>query len=157
MMLKTIGLCILIFTIYKVVSAKINALREGEYILDEIISLFKSTLSGVKNYMKPIGEEINTYSSPVLNKYGIKRAILDRDTEKIEDCHPLCEKSREVLIEYVRSYGGIDHSDEVARLTGLISALESIERDLRSDTEKGKKLYTTLGASISFALIILVI
>ena len=156
-MLKAIGLCILLFTIFRCVRTMINSQSRKVNILSEIISLFRSTLGGVKNFMKPIGEEIARISSPVLNKCGIREAILTRDVGYINKCDTLTDSTRELLGEYIMSYGGIDYDAELLRLEALIEGLNREYEVIRSDLCKKKKLYTTLGASLSFALIIFVI
>lgn len=156
-MFKTMGLCILIFTIYSGVARLLKRLRDSADVLDELIALFRNTLKGVKAYMKPIGAQITDCASPVLKKRGIIESILTKNIENIRDCDELSSRVKELLCEYIQSYGGVDYESEVLLLEKLVSELYAENNDFKDDLSRKRRLYTTLGASISFALIIFVI
>ncbi len=156
-MFKTIGLCILIFTIYSGVTRLLKGLRDSANLLDELISLFRNTLQGIKVYMRPIGAEISDCASPVLKKRGIVESILTKNVRNIRLCDDLPPRTRELLCEYIQGYGGVDYESEISLLECLVSELEAQSNDLRDTLSKKRRIYTTLGASVSFALIIFVI
>ena len=156
-MLKTIGLCILIFTIFGYSRQLLKRLDEGVDILCDLFSLFRDTLEGVKSYMKPICTQIEKYSTPLLDRNGITNSLLTRNTGEIKRCELIPHKTRDVLCEYIQSYGVVDYELEVLRLQNLVNELAIHIDELKVGVSKKRKLYTTLSASLSFALIIFVI
>lgn len=156
-MLKAVGLCILIFTIYKGVKGILREEKEKSDISVELLNLFRHTLLRVKSYMKSANVEIASFSSPVLNKYRVQEYILNRDVSSLESCSALSSDTRRLLVEYIKEPFSIELSYEVERLELLVKRLADECERVRGGFSEKRKLYTILGASVSFAVIILII
>ena len=156
-MLKILGLCILIFTIYRTVRALLaNAGREYE-VLSELTRLMHYIHTEIKAYMKPIDAILSSFSSPVLKKYEICEHIKRRDTDAIMTTDILPKRARELLSELALGYGGAECERELSRVESLAEEFERLAHLSRDSLSTKSRLYTTLGASLCFAVIIFVI
>ena len=128
-----------------------------EKIHNELLSLMRCALGGLRNYMKPVEKTIADYSVEILDRHQIRKILLSSNIEQIRGADILLPPARDALSDYfsARHSGGLNA--EIEGLELLVNRLSEISLAERAEVKKRRRLFTTLGASASMAIIILVI
>lgn len=161
-MLKIIGICILIFTICYISKTLSDKRRRALSVYEELSRFLHFVKRSIGCYLMPLRDIAVGFDSELLDSYGFLALIRDGACgidalEKSGLCGVLDAESSRLLSTFFSSFGS-GYLDEELRLVS--SVLEELDEKVafeRRRTPERVRLFGTLGAAASLALLILIL
>ena len=159
-MLKIIGICILLFTIFYISSALCEKERKRVFLLSEISKFMHELRISLAVSMKPLGDVCREFKTdePYLS------SLFKGELKPISDPISLGElegrlgrDAAGVFVSFISGFGRGYLSEEIRRCDVAIKEFDGIYTAERSATSKRLRVFKTLGVASMFALVILFI
>ena len=156
-MIKIIGLCIVLFTIYYACSRVINTRRQREALVLKLFELVGFLRDGIALYMRPLPQLYSSFRWGVLAEYGFPDVLLRGGWRSGGLWAAVGDEVAEILIPLLDGLGTHGYAEELACLDRARERLSSVLDGVRGRAERTRRLAVTLALSLSLAITILVI
>ena len=158
-MLKIVGMCILLFTIFYISHALCEKERTRVRLLSEISKFMHEVRHMLTVCMKPMQQMCRDFKTDEpyfasLLSEGLKPLC---DVEGARELESRIGGGAEVFVKFVRGFGRGYLTEEISRCDNAINELDSIYASLQTDTSKRLRVCRMLSLATSFALVILFI
>ena len=134
--------------------------RRGLLLCEEIYALLLRIKLEVSCYLRPVGELLRGYSSPMLEEIGfLKLARTDGLSSALKACggYGLTAEEERILSSFFSSLGTGYAKDEIRLIEAVTEDFNLLLKERRSLMSKDIKLINTLCASAALGTLILLI
>ena len=159
-MLKILGICILLFTIFRISSAACEKERSRITLLSEMSRFIHNVRHTLAVSMKPMREICRAYKTD--EPYFA--SLLADDFKTLSSSSAVSELSgrcgsgaAEVFVSFVSGFGRGYLSEELLRCDSALKEFDGIYEVERTAVQRKLRVCRTLGVASSFALVILFI
>lgn len=158
-MLKIIGICILLFTIFSISSSACKKERERISLLFEMTKFLREVRHTLTVSMKPMSEITYLFKTdePYFSELMKDGFSLLSDEAEVGRLKSMIGGAADVFVGFISGFGRGYLSEEIKRCDSAIEKLDGIYEEEKSAASRRLRVCRTLGVASSFALVILFI
>ena len=158
-MLKIVGVCILLFTIFYISHSLCEKERARVRLLSEISRFMHEVRHILTVSMKSLGDVCRDFKTDepyfsLLLKDGLQPLS---DAASVSELKARAGEGAEIFVKFINGFGRGYLSEEIARCDALIKDFDAVYIAERAVVSKKLRVCKTLGVASSFALVILFI
>lgn len=159
-MLKILGICILLFTIFCVSSTACEKERARISLMGEMSKFIHAVRRTLAVSMKPMSEVCRDFKAdePYFASLLKDAPGCFSDAARVNE---LCERvgvgGADIFVNFINGFGRGYLSDELARCDLAVNEFDALYGAEKSSASRKQRLCRTLGVASSFALVILFI
>ena len=158
-LIKIVGICILIFTIARWVTLACQRRKRRLALHEELSRLLHFIKRNLECYLMPLGRIAENFESELLFECGFLEKLRGSDASSaLRECgiYNELEPSAARLLEGFFGTFGRGYFDQERRVVDSVCAeFDALLSDLRMRTPQKTRLFGTIGAAASLALLIL--
>ena len=158
-MMKTVGICLLLFTLFYAVRRLSAAQRARLELLGEVYDFLRYIRRQVKCYLLPLKDIAASYSTELLERCGFLDRLRSGENPLVSFTgeYRIADAPMGVLSAAFSSFGEGYVEDEIRSLDTAIEDMSLLLSKERAECAKRVKLYSVVGAAIGVGSLILVI
>lgn len=158
-MLKIVGVCILLFTIFYISHSMCEKERTRVRLLSEMSRFMHEVRHILTVSMKPLGDVCRDFKTdePYFASLLTEGLQPIYDTASVSELEARAGDGAQVFVRFIKGFGRGYLSEEIARCDSLMKDFDAIYGVERTTASKRLRVCKTLGVAFSFALVILFI
>ena len=158
-MIKTVGICLLLFALIYLVKRLSSSQRRRVDVLREICALLRHIRRQVGCYLLPAREIARSYSSDLLEACGFLDMMRSGENPILSFSGEYCisERPMQLVNGVLSSFGEGYVEDEIRALDVAIDELSALLATEEAECAKRIKLYSVLGAAIGVGALIFIL
>ena len=159
--MKIFGMALILFAAFAFAREKSRAAERKIAVLEEIFRLADTMKLEIGCYLRPIGEIVSSFTSPVLSELGFISDFVSLGAYeaylRLQSHLTLSEEEKKLLSSFFSRVGKGYADEEIKLIEMFLTQLSLILKKEREKLPKEKKLSATLSCAAALAVIILLV